>query len=157
MQLKEKRTPTNVELDAYNKLLKLTDYSMSVCKPKQKRDEKGILHDNNHHVPQRYNQIGEFIVKTLIGIGAIVLEANGYYVGNNLNREERMMNFNERIRLQRAAIAQTYRIEHCIRVLHFHKPFADSTISYWIYLLVETRKSLVSWKDATARKRAEIK
>lgn len=36
MQLKEKRTPTNIELDVYNKLLELTDYSMSVCKPKQK-------------------------------------------------------------------------------------------------------------------------
>lgn len=157
MQLKEKRTPTNIELDVYNKLLELTDYSMSVCKPKQKKDKNGILHDNNHHIPKRYSQVGEYIAKTLIEIGAIVLEANGYYVGNNLNKEERLMNFNERLRLQRIAIAQTYRIEHCIRVLHFHKPFADSTISYWIHLLVESRKSMVSWKDSTARKRAEIK
>lgn len=157
MQLREKRTPTKVELDAYNKLLELTDYSMSVCKPKQKKDNNGVLHDNNHHVPKRYGQIGEYIVKTIIEIGATVLESNDYYVGNNLNKEERLTNYNERIKLQRKAIAKTYQVEHCIRVLHFHKPFADSTISYWIHLLVESRKSMVSWKDATIRKRAEIK
>ena len=157
MQLKDKRTPTNVELDTYNKLLELTNYSMSVCKPKQKKDKNGVLHDNNHHVPQRYCKVGEYIVNTLFDVGAIVLETNNYYIGSNLNQEERLNNFNNRIKLQTIAIAKTYRIEHCIRVLHFHKPFADSTISYWIFLLSETRKALISWKDSTVRKRTGIK
>lgn len=36
-QLKDKRTPTNVELECYNLILKLSTFTMSVCKPKTKK------------------------------------------------------------------------------------------------------------------------
>lgn len=41
-QLEDKRTPTKVDLDAYNKILILSTYSMGVCKPKQRKDKKEI-------------------------------------------------------------------------------------------------------------------
>ena len=43
MQRKENRTPTKIELDAYNKILELTDYSMGVCKPKTYTDKKEMF------------------------------------------------------------------------------------------------------------------
>ena len=52
------------------------------------------------------------------------------YSLKNLNKADRLKNYNERIRLQTKAIAKTYYIEHCIRVLHKHRPFADSTLNW---------------------------
>ncbi len=157
MQRKESRTPTKIELDAYNKVLELTDYSLSVCKPKTYKDKNGNVHSDNHHVPARYVKIGEYIMTTIIDIGAMILEANEKYVGKNLNPKSRKENIEERIKLQNTAIARSYRVEHCIRMLHKHRPFADSTISYWAKLLCEARKSMIAWKDSTAKMMAEFK
>ncbi len=156
MQRKESRTPTKIELDAYNKMLELTDYSLSVCKPKTYKDKNGNVHSDNHHVPARYVKIGEYIMTTIIDIGAMILEANEKYVGKNLNPKSRKENIEERIKLQNTAIARSYRVEHCIRMLHKHRPFADSTISYWVKLLCEARKSIIAWKDSTARMMVEF-
>lgn len=157
MQLKENRTPTKIELDAYNKILKLTNYSMEVCKPKVKTDKNGIKHNDNHHVPMRYSKVGEYIIQSLVEMGALILEANDYYINKNLNQKDRKNNVEERIKLQTRAIAISYRVEHCIRTLHEHKPFADSTISYWIGLLCSARKSMINWKDSTVDIRKEFK
>ena len=39
-------------------------------------------------------------------------------------------------------------MEHIIRVLHFDKPFAESTIKYMMDLLCELRAGLVAWRDS---------
>lgn len=156
-QVETKRTPTRVDLESYNKILELATYSMSVCKPKQKKDSRGVTRDSPHHVPMRYAKIGDLINTTITEIGAMILEANAIYVNSNLNAADRKANYDERIRLQTIAIALTYRVEHCIRVLHDHRPFADSTITWWMHLLVDARKSTVAWKDSDVRKRRDIK
>ena len=155
-QLKNKQTPTDVDLDAYNKVLKLASYSMEVCKPKQRKDNKGNFHDSKHHIPMRYSKIGEFINTEITKLGAMVLNANSLYVKENLNIEDRKANYNERIRLQTVAIAMTFEVEHCIRVLHDHRPFADSTIRYWLYLLAEAREGMIKWKDSDVKKRKKL-
>lgn len=157
MQLKGQRTPTKVELETYNKILDLTNYSMGVCKPKVKTDKNGIKHNDNHHVPMRYSKVGEYIVKSLVEMGALILEANDYYINKNLNPQNRKENIESRIKLQTQAIAISYRVEHCIRTLHKHKPFADSTIEFWIGSLCDTRKSMIKWKDSTVKMRTEFK
>ena len=155
-QLEDKRTPTKVDLDAYNKILILSTYSMGVCKPKQRKDKKGNFHDSNKHIPMRYSKIGEYIIKTIIEFGAIILDANSYYVGGNLNKNDRLNNYNNRIELQTKAIARTYEVEHCIRMLHEHRPFAESTINWWIYLLVDARKSMIAWKESDVKIRRTL-
>lgn len=127
-QLKSKQANTAVELNTYNKILDLSTYSMSVCKPKQRKDNKGVLHDDSHHVPKRYSYIGDSIMNDIAEIGAMVLEANAYYVKANLNEQDRKENYNKRIELQTVAYPKTFHIEHYIRLLNDHEPFADSTI-----------------------------
>lgn len=155
-QRENQRAPTRLELDAYNKILALAKYSMEVCKPKQKKDKQGNFHDSKHHIPMRYSKIGDYINTTIMEFGAEILEANELYVGGNLNAEDRKQNIDRRIRLQTNAIAKTYKTEHCIRVLHEHRPFADSTITYWIYLLVTARDSMKKWKDSDVKMRRKL-
>lgn len=138
----DQRDPTRIELDCYNKILKLNDHVMSVCKPKDKNV-------NNHHIPKKNISIGKILMDSCVECGADILEANeGYYVGKNLEPITRLKNYQERISLQKHAIRLTYRMEHIIRVLHFDKPFAESTIKYMMDLLCELRAGLVSWRDS---------
>lgn len=152
-QLEINRTPTEIDLDAYNKILELSTYSMEVCKPKTKKNKDGTTRSSNHHIQARFRKVGEDIEQNIFSIGAMTLEANELYIGKNLNKADRLENYNERIRLQTKAIAKTYYIEHCIRVLHKHRPFADSTLNWWTHLLVETRRSLIAWKNSDVRGR----
>lgn len=138
----DERDPTRVELDCYNKILKLNDHVMSVCKPK----EKNV---NNHHIPKRNAGIGKQLMEACVECGADILEANeNFYVGKNFDIESRLENYEERIKLQKHAIRLTYRMEHIVRVLHFNKPFAESTIKYLMDLLCEARTMLVAWRDS---------
>lgn len=156
-QVVNERTPTYIELDAYNKSLKLLTYSMEVCKPKTKtklgRGENGeeIKHtyESNHHIPARYQSMGNRLLDALLDMSSAILEANEIYVGPNISKEERQENYMERIYLQKKAIGDSFYAENIVRILHEHKPFADSTIGYWIKLLVEARKSTKAWYSKT--------
>lgn len=143
MQRKDQRTPTRVDLDAYNAILKLTVYTMEACKPKSKEDKAGKTVENHHHVPARYSHIGEDIVREVINAGAYILEADKTYVGENIPADELRSHFRRRIELEDMALGALYRAEHMIRALHDHRPFADSTITYWVSLIVNAR-NLVS-------------
>ena len=136
----DERTPTLVELDVYSKCLKLTDHTLSVCKVKESKA-------NNKHLIKRQMKIGHKLIDLVIEMGADILEANNIYVGNNLNLEERKKHYEERLLLQEHAKRITYRMEHMIRVLHFNRPFANSTITYWVKLLIETRTLLIKWRE----------
>lgn len=136
----DQRKPTLVELDVYQKCLKLTDHTLSVCKVKESKT-------NNHHILKRQLKLGYKLVDLVIEIGANILEANNIYVGNNLNINDRIANYQKRIELQNNSKLLTYRMEHIIRVMHFNRPFADSTLTYWISLLIETRNLLIKWKE----------
>lgn len=138
----DERDPTKVELDCYNKILKLNDHVMSVCKPKDKNV-------NNHHIPKKNIGIGKMLMEACVECGADILEANeNFYVGKNLDKKSRLDNYEERIKLQKHAIRLTYRMEHIIRVLHFNQPFAESTIKYLMDLLCEARVLLINWRDS---------
>lgn len=136
----DQRSPTLVELEVYNKCLKLTDHTLSVCKVKENKT-------NNKHIVKRQLRMGQMLVELVVQIGADIIEANNKYVGGNLNNEDRQRHYKERLLLQEHAKSLTYRMEHIIRVLHFNRPFADSTITYWITLLVDTRNLLIKWKE----------
>lgn len=140
----DQRDPTLIELDAYNKLLKLSDHILSVCKPKDKNA-------NAHHIPKRHAGIGRMMVEEVVAIGADILEANEIYVGNNLDADSHISHLRKRIELQDDAIWRTYRIEHIFRVLHFDYGFAESTAKYMMDMLCETRGLLVKWKDSTSK------
>ena len=141
-QRTDQRDATKVELDCYNKILKLTDHVMSICKPK---DENV----NNHHIPKKNINIGKLLTEACVECGADILEANeNFYVGKNLEIKARLANYQERINLQKHAIRLTFRMEHMIRVLHFNKPFAESTIKYFMDLLCEARALLIKWRDS---------
>ena len=140
----DERDPTRVELDAYNKLLKLNDHILSVCKPK----EKNV---NNHHIPKRNVGLGRMLMEAVVDCGSDILEANMIYVGSNLDEKNRLENYDNRIRIQEHAIRLTYRMEHILRVLHFDKPFAESTIKTAMDLLCETRSLLEGWKESDVK------
>lgn len=149
-QRTDERDPTRIELECYNKLLKLSDHTLSVCKPKDKNV-------NNKHIAKRHASIGHKLEDIVIDMGADILEANEIYVNSNLNVDTRKKNYRERIKLQNHAKQLTYRMEHIIRILHYNRPFADSTITYWMNLLVETRQLIKAWRDSDIRELSKIK
>ena len=140
----DERDPTRVELDAYNKVLKLNDFILSVCKPKDKNV-------NNHHIPKRNVGLGRQLMDAVVECGADILEANEIYVGKNLSPEQRLKNYEDRIELEEHARRLTYRMEHILRVLHFDKPFAESTIKMSMDLLCETRAIIIKWKESDVK------
>lgn len=137
----DERSQTRTELLVYDKALKLSDHVLSICKPKDKNV-------NNHHIPKRNMNIGRIMTEEVIEIGANILEANRCYVGQNLNIEDRKLNYRRRIMLQERSIRLTYRMEHVFRILHFDKEFAESTSKYFMDLLCETRELLIKWKES---------
>ena len=137
----DQRADTLPELEVYSKCIKLTSHTMSVCKIK----ENGST--NNKHLVKRQIKVGEMLVNIVIQIGTNILEANNKYVKENLNLKDRLQNYEKRLELQEEAKSLTYKVEHIIRVLHFDRPFADSTLTYWMELLTETRNLLVKWKQ----------
>ena len=140
-QRTDQRNPTRVELEAYNKCLKLSEHVMSVCKPKDKNV-------NTHHIPKRNTGLGRMLMESCVEMGADILEANMIYVGNNLDAETRLRNYSERIALQDHAKRLSFRMEHIFRILHFDRPFAESTSSYMMDLLVETRDLITAWRES---------
>lgn len=140
----DERKPKQIYLEAYDKALKLTDHVMSVCKPK----DKNI---NTKHIPKRNAGLGRQLMEAAIELGADILEANNIYVGSNQDTEVRIRNYEDRIRLEENAKRLTYRMEHIFRVLHFDRPFAESTSHYMMDLLCETRDLLIGWKESEIR------
>ena len=136
----DERTPKRVELDVYDKILKLSSHVLSVCKP---RDNK----PNDKHIPKRHAATGHMMIECCIEMGADVLEANNIYVGNNIDAEERKYNYQQRIELQQRAKRTTYRIEHIFRILYEEKPFAESTTKYMLDLICEVRQLLIAWRE----------
>ena len=148
-QRTDQRAPTRVELDAYNKALKLSDHVMSVCKPK----EKNV---NTHHIPKRNAGLGRMLMEAAVELGADILDANMRSVGPNASAEKRLKNYGDRFDLQEHALRMTYRLEHIFRILHFDRPFAESTSSYMMELLTETRELLVKWRDADEKQSKQL-
>lgn len=140
----DQRDPTRKDLDAYNKCLELSDHAMRVCKPK----EKNV---NAHHIPKRNAGLGRQLMDAVVEMGADILEANDIYVGANIHLEERIENYGERLKLQNHALRMTYRVEHIFKILHFDKPFAESTHKYMMDLLCDTRDILKAWRDSDRR------
>lgn len=137
----DEREQTLVCFDVYQKLLNLSDFTFSVCKPK----EKNV---NNKHIPKRLISVGNMAIETVTEIGALILEANDKYVGKNIDIETRIVRYQRRIETEELTKSLTYRLEHIIRTLHKQCEFADSTITYWIGLLVDTRRLIVAWRDS---------
>lgn len=137
----DERTQTLVNFDVYQKLLDLSDFTFSVCKPK----EKNI---NNKHIPKRLISVGNMAIEAVTEIGALIMEANDIYVGKNIEPPERLQRYVERVELESNAKMITYRLEHIMRVLHKQCEFADSTITHWVGLLVETRTLIEKWRDS---------
>ena len=148
------QTPTDDNLDAYTNALKLSEYTMGACKPKQKKSKSGNLYESNKHIPMRFSELGKELMNLSIMIGALVLEANtAWYVGGNLNEVDRGNNYDERIKLEKQAIGLTCRMEHIVRVINEHRPFDDNTFTYWIHLIKKTREGIVAWRDSEISKR----
>ena len=141
----DEREPTRVNLECYNKLLKLSSHTLSVCKPKEKNT-------NNKHIPKRLVSVGHMLIDLVIDIGADIMEANDIFVGNNVDENVRNKNLRRRIELQEKAISKTYRMEHIINMLEYEFEFADSTLTYWVELLLETRNLTIKWKDSDRKK-----
>ena len=150
-QRTDERVQTKEELDVYTKCLKLTSYTMERCKPQNKKDKNGNIVENRHNIPARYSKVGERMQDIVFEMGADILEANEIYVNANLNREDRLENYKSRIKLQNHAIRLTFRLEHMIRTLNDHRPFAGNTLDYWTGLLVGVRTLLIAWKDKDVR------
>ena len=145
----DQRAETKIELLCYDKALKLSDFTLSVCKPKDKNV-------NTKHIAKRQKPIGDMLIETVVELGADILEANQIYVGDNLPDGDLLRHIEQRIALQEHARCMTFRMEHMMRVLHFDRPFADSTITYWTQLLVETRDSVCRWRASDVRRRTGI-
>lgn len=139
------REPTRDNLECYNKILKLSSHTLSVCKPKDKNV-------NNKHIPKRLVTVGHMLIDLVIDIGADVMEANDIFVGATIDDKKLNKNLERRIELQEEAISKTYRMEHVINMLEYEFEFADSTLTYWIELLYETRSLIIKWKDSDKRK-----
>lgn len=145
----DQRQETLVSLATYQKLLKLSQHTYNVCKVKENKS-------NRKHIIKRQLKTGQQLIDIVNEIGAYILEANNIYVGSNLDKEYLAYNYKRRIKLEDNAKSLTFRMEHLIRVLHFNRPFADSTITYWVKLLVETRQLLTKWRDSEVKKLNEI-
>lgn len=145
----DQRAETKIELLCYDKALKLSDFTLSVCKPKDKNV-------NTKHIAKRQRPIGDLLIEAVVELGADILDANQIYVGDNLPAEDVLRHLTQRIALQEHARRMTFRMEHMMRVLHFDRPFADSTITYWTQLLVETRDSVCRWRASDVRRRTGI-
>lgn len=148
-QRTDQRKPTRIDLECYQKCIKLTNHTLSVCKVKEKQT-------NNKHIVKRQLKLGQMLIDSVVEMGANIIQANEMFVGANLNINERIVNFQTRLRLQHEAISLSYRMEHIIRVLNDDRPFADSTLTYWVMLLVETRNLLVEWKDSDKSRLSEL-
>lgn len=146
----DQRTPTACSLDAYNKLLLLSDHVMSVAKPKEPKP-------NNKHIPKRFVNIANKMVDCIIDMGADILEANEIYVGANLDKETLKNRYADRIELEETAKRKSFRLEHIFRMLHFDVEFADSTATYMMQLITEERSLLVKWIESEKRAMKEIK
>ena len=146
----DQRDPTRVELDAYNKVLKLSDHVLSVCKPRETKP-------NNHHIPKRNLVLGRTMMEIVVEMGADILDANLIYVGGNLPKDDRLRNYRERIRLQDHAKRLTYRAEHIFRILHFNTPFAESTVKYMMDLICETRDLITAWRESDLRASKQLR
>lgn len=144
MQRTDQRSPTRVELDVYNKVLKLSDHVLSVSKPKDKNV-------NTKHIPKRNAGLGRQLMEACVELGADILEANEIYVGGNLNIEQRIENYKERIKLQDHAKRLTYRLEHIFMILHTDRPFAESTSGYMMNLICETRALIIAWRESDTK------
>ena len=145
----DQRTPTACSLDAYNKLLLLSDHVMSVAKPKKPKP-------NNKHIPKRFVNIANKMVDCIIDMGADILEANEIYVGANLDKETLKNRYADRIELEETAKRKSFRLEHIFRMLHFDVEFADSTATYMMQLITEERSLLVKWIESEKRAMKEI-
>ena len=145
----DQRTPTACSLDAYNKLLLLSDHVMSVAKPKEPKP-------NNKHIPERFVNIANKMVDCIIDMGADILEANEIYVGANLDKETLKNRYADRIELEETAKRKSFRLEHIFRMLHFDVEFADSTATYMMQLITEERSLLVKWIESEKRAMKEI-
>ena len=145
----DQRTPTACSLDAYNKLLLLSDHVMSVAKPKEPKP-------NNKHIPKRFVNIANKMVDCIIDMGADILEANEIYVGANLDKETLKNRYADRIELEETAKRKSFRLEHIFRMLHFDVEFADSTATYMMQLITEERSLLVKWIESEKRAMKEI-
>lgn len=145
----DQRQETLVSLATYQKLLKLSQHTYNVCKVKENKS-------NRKHIIKRQLKTGQQLIDIVNEIGAYILEANNIYVGSNLDKEYLAYNYKRRIKLEDNAKSLTFRMEHLIRVLNFNRPFADSTITYWVKLLVETRQLLSKWRDSEVKKLNEI-
>ena len=145
----DQRTPTACSLDAYNKLLLLSDHVMSVAKPKEPKP-------NNKHIPKRFVNIANKMVDCIIDMGADILEANEIYVGSNLDKETLKNRYADRIELEETAKRKSFRLEHIFRMLHFDVEFADSTATYMMQLITEERSLLVKWIESEKRAMKEI-
>lgn len=93
----DQRKPTRPELEAYNKVKKLTAHVLSVAKPK----EENV---NNKHVPKRFVNIGKMMTEIVVEMGADILEAN--YLGgkgmitirkgkNGIERQQKKIDVND--------------------------------------------------------------
>ena len=149
-QRTDQRRPKHVYLDAYDKALSLSGYILSVCKPKDKNA-------NNKHIPKHNSGLGRLMMDAAVELGADILEANEIYVGSNLDPERKYQNYQDRIELQEHAKRMTYRIEHIFRILHFDKPFAESTSHHMMDLICDTRTTLTDWKESDAKAAKNIK
>ena len=138
----DERFPTLSKLKVYDKCLKLTDHTLNVCKIKDNGN------NTKKHLVKRQSKIGQYLIEIVIQVGADILEANNKYVEKNLNKDDQIRNYKKRLELEEHAKSLTYRMEHIIRVLHFNRPFDESTIGYWIELLMETRELLIKWKES---------
>lgn len=148
-QRTDQRKSTRIDLECYQKCIKLTNHTLSVCKVKEKQT-------NSKHIVKRQLKLGQMLIDSVVEMGANIIQANEMFVGANLNINERIVNFQTRLRLQHEAISLSYRMEHIIRVLNDDRPFADSTLTYWVMLLVETRNLLVKWKDSDKSRLSEL-
>ncbi len=137
----DERTQTLSNFDVYQKLLDLSDFTFSVCKPK----EKNV---NKKHIPKRLICIGNMAIEAVTEMGALIMEANDIYVGKNIEPELRAHRYAERIDIENSVKMLTYRLEHIARILHKQVEFADSTITHWVGLLVETRKLIEKWRES---------
>lgn len=144
----DERVKTKENLDAYTKVLELTKYSMEVCKPKTKKNSDGTTRESNHHIPARYSALGTRVIDTLLDMGGKILEANELYINKSLDIAERKKNLVKRLEYEKDVISKTYYIEHIVRVLNDHRKFADSTFTYWVKLIVESRRVLIAWRDS---------
>ena len=143
----DQRYPKDIDLDAYDNILELTRHLLSVCKPKENKD------NSNKHIPKRYVHIAKTIENLVLDIGADIIEANCEYdVRKNVEVNQRARNYESRINLWAHARSLTFRLEHVIRVMHYTHQFADSTLTYTMRFLVAVRDGL----NGLVRKETEI-